>query len=259
MSALNLYLELEQRMMHLDDDKDEALADKIRIILDGIWYNQLSVEERTRLNGRLSLKMQKVLLIEGVDRTGKSNIIKELSKRMRIPSFKASLEHDTYLKHPDEFLMQMRYAYPRMIDLLRQTKQSLIIDRGHASERVYSHILGRKTDESLLRLLDEDCAELGMSIIVCRRKSYVGISDDIDDKLTSAVLTNLDNEYEEFINWTKCKTYTLWVDDEDLDREVKEIQRFISWSDQLDCDIKAQASEVEEIAKEWSCVDGDGL
>lgn len=158
---------------------------------------------------------------------GKTQIAKELSRRLDVPYFKAASEHQSFLKEPNKFVMQLRYADPRVADLLRQTGHSVIFDRAWPCEWVYSQALGRVTDWDALRHSDQLYASIGTKIVICRRASYEGIVDDIDPRLNGSLLAAIDGLYEEFSRWTKCETMFLNVDDEDLDREVSEIERWL--------------------------------
>jgi len=171
---------------------------------------------------------QTIVIFEGPDRCGKSQIAKELSRRTGISYFKASSEHSTYLgDKKDLFLKQLLHADPRMIDLLRQTKLSLIMDRAYPSEYVYSKVMNRPTDHDMLNIVDQEYASLGAVIVICYRETYKGIVDDIDPKINESVLDRLQAEYIEFAKTTKCDVMFLNVSDENLDREVNQILDFI--------------------------------
>lgn len=166
---------------------------------------------------------QTIIIFEGADRCGKTQIAHELSARLSIPYFKASNERDVYLNKKDYFIKHLQYADPRVVDVLKQTGQSLIMDRAYPSEWVYSKVMNRETDDRMLEKVDESFAELNAWIVVCHRSSYQGIVDDIDSNINEDVLKNLDNEYKNFLKFTKCKKMMLNVDDENLDREVNDV------------------------------------
>jgi len=167
---------------------------------------------------------QRIIILEGVDMSGKTEISHELSKRLDIPRFKASNEHDVFLNRSENhFIKHLQYADPRVVDLLSQTKQSLIMDRAYPSEWVYSKVLGRETDDRMLEKIDQSFANLGAWIIICHRSSYASIVDDLDSSIDASVLDRLDNEYRRFLKFTKCKTMLLNVDDENLQREINDI------------------------------------
>lgn len=169
---------------------------------------------------------QKIVFFVGPDRVGKSHIAKELSRRTGIPYFKASSEHESFLKGPERFVNQLRYADPRVLDLLKQTGHSVVFDRGFPCELVYATALGRKSDMTVLSALDEGYSKLYAKVIVCFRSSYAGIKDDLDPSIDEAKLTELSALYVKFSRWTKCHVHLLNVDDENLDREVNEVAQF---------------------------------
>ena len=101
------------------------------------------------------------------------------------------------------------------------------MDRNYASEWVYSRHFGRATNEQALRKVDEKFAEAGGKIVICRRKSYKGIRDDLHSYIDSHELEGLDSLYQAFEKWTKCEVLTVWVDDENLERETLEIREWL--------------------------------
>lgn len=170
---------------------------------------------------------QRIVFLVGPDRCGKTEIGKELSRQSGIPYFKASSEHDTFLScrvtKREAFLNQMRYADPRVFDVLKQTGHSIIFDRGFPCEWVYSKVLGRETDQQIIKHMDEMWASQGSLVVICQRSTYAGISDDLDPNIDSKVLSNLHDAYAEFASWSRCQILKLSVDDENLGREVSEI------------------------------------
>jgi hypothetical protein len=170
---------------------------------------------------------QKIVCFVGADRCGKTEISKEISRRLDVPYFKAASEHDTYLRHPERFINQLRFGDTRMVDFLSQTHHSVVMDRCWACECVYSEVMGRYTDLKTLKKVDEDFAKLGAKIIICHRSSYDNIVDDIDPTIDSKRLTELDAAYKRFMMWTKCSSLLLNVDDENLDREVSDIMNWL--------------------------------
>jgi thymidylate kinase len=174
---------------------------------------------------------QRIVFFVGPDMCGKTEISKALSRVTDIPYFKASSEHDAFLSSRvskrELFLSQLRYADPRVMDLLKQTGQSVIFDRGYPCEYAYSKTFGRETDEKMLRHLDEEWAKLDARIVLCCRNDYSRIVDDLDPTVKGDALQQIHYVYEEFATWTKCKLLKLSVDDENLQRELDEVHYFI--------------------------------
>ena len=174
---------------------------------------------------------QRIVFFVGPDRCGKTEISTALSKVTDIPYFKASSEHDAFLSSRvskrELFLNQLRYADPRVMDLLRQTGASVIFDRGYPCEAAYSKVFNRETDIKMLQHLDEEWAKLDARIVLCHRTSYAGIRDDLDPTIEHHALNLIHDAYFEFASWTKCKLLKLNVDDENLQRELDEVHYFI--------------------------------
>jgi len=151
----------------------------------------------------------------------------ELSRQLGIPVFKNSGEWFTDLRDPSYFKNLLTYGATFLADFLCQTKASAIMDRNYASEWVYSRHFNRETDDVVLRKVDEKFAEAGGKIVICRRKSYNGIRDDLHSYIDAHALEGLDSLYQEFEGWTKCEVLTIWVDDENLERETLEIREWL--------------------------------
>ena len=169
-----------------------------------------------------------LIAFEGPDRCGKSEIAAELSRQTGVPVFKNSGEWFTDLRDPSYFKNLLVYGATFLADFMQQTKVSVIMDRNYASEWVYSKYFNRETDLEILRKVDEKFAAAGGRFVICRRKSYNGIRDDLHDYIDSETLTGIDSLYEEFAKWTRCDVVTVWVDDEDLSREIKEIREWLA-------------------------------
>jgi thymidylate kinase len=173
------------------------------------------------------MKKSILLALEGPDQCGKTQIAADLSRQLGIPVFKNSGEWFTDLRDPSYFKNLLTYGATFLADFLCQTRASAIMDRNYASEWVYSRHFGRATDERVLRKVDEKFAEAGGKIVICRRKSYNGIRDDLHSYIDSHELKGLDSLYQEFEKWTACEVLTIWVDDENLERETLEIREWL--------------------------------
>ncbi len=203
---------------------------------------------------------QTIVMFVGSDMTGKTQIAKELSRITFVPYFKATSEHTTFLSSRystnDQFLNQLRFADPRVFDLLRQTGHSVIFDRAYPCEFSYSKVLGRETDLKMLHHVDESWASIGTKIVFCHRSSYKGIVDDLDPTIEEKHLQQLHDAYEEFIGWTKCQVLRLNVDDENLDREVNEVMKFIGYNDHWIYVMRKQANDFAQQNVNVTCNNG---
>ncbi len=203
---------------------------------------------------------QRIVMFVGPDRCGKTQIAHELSRITQIPYFKATSEHTTFLSSRyevnDQFINQLRFADPRVFDLLKQTKHSVIFDRAYPCEFAYSQVLRRDTDMKMLHHVDESWASLNTTIVFCHRTSYAGIKDDLDPSIEEEHLTELHRAYEQFIAWTKCKVLGLNVDDENLQREVDEILTYMGYTYTTIWSMRRQADEQAEWHMSTICAGG---
>jgi len=145
---------------------------------------------------------QRVILFEGQDKAGKSSIAKELSKVLDIPYFKFNV----YKYFNDKKFENATYFdQPYLLEFLKQTKYSAIIDRGYPSEYVYAPIFGRNWDEEFINKLDEEHAKLGTTIVICVKKD----TKEKDDVIPTDKFEEIRNRYLQFSMKTKCKTILL--------------------------------------------------
>ena len=169
-----------------------------------------------------------MIAFEGPDMCGKTQIGKELASRLGLAYYKNSGEWSTDLITTDYFKNVVTYGTTIQTDLLCQIRPKVVLDRYYPSEWVYSRVFNRSTNHEVLDKVDLMFANAGGRIIICRRKSYDGITDDLYKYIGPDVLRQLDQTYESFTNWTKCSTMTLWVDDHNLERQVSDVIQWIA-------------------------------
>lgn len=169
-----------------------------------------------------------MIAFEGPDMTGKSEISKELARRLGYSYFKNAEEWSTDLRTPEYFKNLLEYGGTFLTSFLEQVRPNVVLDRYYPSEWVYSRIFNRETNVDVLKKIDRKFAAAGGRIVICRRKSYEGVNDDLHSYVDSAALKILDEEYEKFCDWTNCKVFTLWVDDENMNREISEIRSWLN-------------------------------
>ncbi len=164
----------------------------------------------------------------GPDMTGKSNIAAELSRQTGIPVFKNSGEWDTELDSPDYFLNLLRFGGPFLMDFMKQTNTSVILDRFYPCELVYSDAFERETDHKAIGWMDKEFADANGKFIICVRKDYAGLVDDqYPDDLPVTMLERLDEGYRRFAKSTSCDFFILETDDRDLNKQIEKIKMFL--------------------------------
>jgi len=156
----------------------------------------------------------------------KSTIAKELSRRLGIPYFKNSRQKMFFERDPNYFRKAMKYGDPFFCDYLKQTGASVMLDRGHGSEWVYSQALGRETDMEMLGIVDGMFADVGLKILSPFRSTYALVHDQFD-VLDEQRLNTIHELYSQFCQWTKCDVLRFCVDDEDIERQMRFIMPFV--------------------------------
>lgn len=173
------------------------------------------------------MRKQQVIIFDGPDGCGKTNIAEALSRALGIPVFKNQFEWDNFDLNSSNnyFISAIKYQHPYVLSFIKQTGTSVIFDRAHPSEFAYSRVFGRETCEKSIKLCDVMSSGLNAKIIIPYRTSYENVQDEYG--VTAEHLRILEHEYREFANITACDVYFLNVDDEDLDRELGEIIDFL--------------------------------
>ena len=162
-----------------------------------------------------------VTIVEGPDKSAKSTVGNLLAEKLNIPYFKYSRDKEA-LSGSEMTSQMLKYADPYFCDFLKQTKMSVVIDRHYVSEWVYSEVLGRETDEAGIRRTDELFSQIPATILIFKRKSYLGVSDD-DPRLDSSTLERISQKYDEFSRWSKCRVLTFEFDEFNPEQMAKTV------------------------------------
>ena len=177
--------------------------------------------------------MNSVVILDGPDGCGKTNIADALSEILGVPVFKNKGEWKFFSKEDNGFFKTcLKYSHTHLLEFLQQTGHGTIFDRAYPSEYVYSDVFDRETCHDALRWCDKKCADMGVKIIIPVRTSYSGVIDQFDF-VDEDILKDVHRKYIEFSNWTECECLILNVDDEDLNREISEILSFLDFNDGL--------------------------
>jgi len=169
---------------------------------------------------------QLIIIFDGPDGCGKTNIAQELSVRLGVPYYKNEAEHQYFRADPSYFIHAVRYVDTYFTGYLEKSGASVILDRAWPSEWIYSKVMGRDTDLTVLHDLDRRHAALGTLIITPYRSSYHTVRDEyveITDRI--GLIHDL---YTDFSDWTACRNLRICVDSEDLDEQVRTIIEFIN-------------------------------
>lgn len=177
---------------------------------------------------------RKLLIVEGPDGCGKTNIANGLALEHKLRYFKQAHQKANWDAGPDAYLNELRYGERRQVDLIRNLGIDAVFDRGFPSEWVYSQVFGRETDMVYLKQVDREYAQLGAYIIICLRHDYSKLrSDDLFD--VNARITAIHERYLEFVKWSACECRVIYVDafNNNLKQELDVIRPDIEFGDDL--------------------------
>lgn len=171
--------------------------------------------------------MRKIVIFDGADGCGKTNMALELSKLTNIPYFKNVDEHKYFINNNSYFINAITYVDTYFTSYLESAKEaSIILDRSWPSEWIYSKVFKRPTNDSILNSLDLRHSKLGTKIIIPFKTELKKIVDKY--KIINDNINNLMTMSIEFSKWTKCDCLLLNTNDENLDKEMEEIINFIN-------------------------------
>lgn len=166
---------------------------------------------------------QKIIVLDGPDGCGKTEIARGLHAVMGIPYYRFDRQHE-FFRSGDRFMMSLVYGDTLLADFLAKTGHSAIFDRSYPSEWVYSRVYGRETSLDALRDIDVKFRSMGACIIIPVRSDYS--RSRADEVIDRSMLRTIHDTYREFSSWAVCDTMFLYVDalDDDLATEIDEIR-----------------------------------
>lgn len=172
------------------------------------------------------MKQNEIIILEGPDRCGKTEIGKSLAKKRGLSYFKNHNEHKSFTTKT--FLNTAFIEAYYLIDMLKQIqfgRRGIILDRHMPSEYVYSTVFNRETDDDGIWTVDTQLSMLGATIIYCYKDYYDDYGDEIIDV---AFIDKIKTTYLEYFERTEMPVLYLNTTDEDLERELSEIEEFLS-------------------------------
>ena len=174
---------------------------------------------------------QDIIIVEGPDKCGKTELSRELSRTLRVPVFKRKLvgfEEKDFFSSKANFMDATRYDQTYIVDFLKQTGYSAIFDRAYPSEYVYSRIFNRQRDDGFLKFIDKKFSKLNTKIIICIKKNYSNIGLYHDELVPQFLLDKIHEQYMHFTIFTSCEVKIVDMTSEDLDSQVCEVMEFLT-------------------------------
>lgn len=167
----------------------------------------------------------KIIIMEGADVTGKSEIGSALANQFGLAYFKNLAEHQSFsdLTFSQTAFVEANY----LLCLLKQVEikeNGIVLDRHIPSEYVYSKVFERETNEDEIWEIDRQLAELGAVIVYCYKDEYKDFDDEV---IKFERIEQLKDTYQEYFNKTNMPVLQLNTTDENLERELNEIIPFL--------------------------------
>lgn len=169
--------------------------------------------------------MSNLIIFEGVDNCGKTEIATALVKRLQNYQYFKVKQERIHVEKIDpailkqSHLLQLNFFY----ELARQVDFNIVMDRFYPSEFVYGSLF-RKIDTDELWKYDKLFASLDTRVIILQKEN-----EKLEDELwNKEQLIAIKEKYKEFVAKTACKTLVLNTDSEDLNWELNEISKFLN-------------------------------
>ena len=156
---------------------------------------------------------QKIIIFEGADKSAKSTIAQELSNMINVPYFKFKVWD--YFKD-NKFKNATYFDQPYILEFLKQTGYSVIIDRGYPSEYVYAQVFDRDFDRNFLEKLDIEFSKLNTTIIICFKKN----NKEKDEIIPQDKYEKIIEKYLDFSLKTRCKVIILDTSSMDIKTQL---------------------------------------
>lgn len=149
-------------------------------------------------------KKQVIIIFEGPDFTGKTEISKALSCRLDIPRYRNNSQRRFFMSSNSS---AAAYCSFYVAELLAKIGTSVILDRFHISEWVYANLYERITHRDLILQAESILASIDAKVIYCYKTDYTGYNDPY---VKIEQIKDLEKGYEDYFeNYSKCKIFKL--------------------------------------------------
>lgn len=167
--------------------------------------------------------MQKVIIFDGHDKSGKSTIAAALSKELSIPIFK--VQRDKRWWDPE---INLKYLTEGVTQFIEQTGVSVILDRWVSSDYMYSKLFKRHINYEKIWEIDERLSKLDTLIVHCYKDSSAYIEDEEDaDYVDPSMYYEMTTQMFDFTAESKCKTLQLNTSNANLREQLDAIKKEI--------------------------------
>ncbi len=171
-----------------------------------------------------------ILLFEGVDNTGKTELAKAVSSKYNAFYFRMNNQIPS-LSREDSANMQ-KYIYQEwylLYDFIRQSKlKNIVFDRSYISEYAYGYVLRQKTyshkTDSKIFMIDQLFKELDSHVVYCYKDKDTLFKDYSDKYVTSKKIPLLEKRYENYLSKTLLPTHKINMSSRDIKIELSQLK-----------------------------------
>ena len=164
-----------------------------------------------------------ILIIEGPDNCGKTNIASLLSDVLKIPVYKSGREVDAF-KEKDAQYNILKWGVYEQLKMVETYDSGIIFDRFFPSEFVYSKVYNRKSDIELIKKYDKDFNRLGGKIIFLDKQ----IMDGEDELIHENQYQEIREQYKIYKNEiTSCDYITIDTTDRNEHMQLTKLLPFV--------------------------------
>ena len=164
-----------------------------------------------------------LLIIEGPDNCGKTNIASLLSNILKIPVYKSGREVDAFNEIDAQYNI-LKWGVYEQLKMIETYGGGIIFDRFFPSEFVYSRVYNRKSDIELIKKYDKELNKLGGKIIFLDKE----VMDGEDDLIKEEKYQKIREQYEIYKNEiTSCSHITIDTSDRNTQKQLSKLLPFI--------------------------------
>jgi thymidylate kinase len=170
------------------------------------------------------MKKQIIIILEGHDKSGKTSIAKVLSEKIKVPIFKVVRNKYDWDKEAN-----LKYGTEQITQFLQQTGASVILDRWHPSDFMYSKLFGRTVDLKKINGIDRRLSQLDAVIIYCyKHQDNYEVDEEDKDFVNPSMYGKMTSLYQQYASlYSQCRYIFLNTSDKNLDKQLKAIKKLL--------------------------------
>jgi len=172
---------------------------------------------------------KEIIIFAGADKSGKTTLAKMLAEKLNIDYYKKNkqcgLFHDNIASYHS-----LMYDNDILLDIIKQKKTGIILDRSFICEYSYSKTYNRHTNFIKIKELDEQFYKLNAKIIFCYNSNYK--FNFTDECVNVNDVDSINNHYLYYLQYeTNMKNFILDISKNSIEENLIQIIKFIKNED----------------------------